>query len=144
MALYSSSSSFTLRKPLQPSNENFSSRPSQSNFSKRLLLSLSNPNTKTTHILIEAASPRKWRTRVSSFPNFLPKGKDIGSLKEELLEAIAPLGRGAEASPEDQQRVDQVCEIWPGISPSEVRHINFFGSGISSNSWRANSRRLMQ
>ncbi|KAJ0078397.1 hypothetical protein Patl1_36871 [Pistacia atlantica] len=31
----------------------------------------------------------------------------LKALKEELYEAIAPLDRGAEASPEDQQRVDQ-------------------------------------
>jgi len=46
---------------------------------------------------------------VSFFPGFLTKGRrDVGSLKLELYEAIAPLDRGAEATPEDQQRVDQV------------------------------------
>lgn len=29
-------------------------------------------------------------------------------LKEELLDAIAPLDRGAEATPEDKERVEQV------------------------------------
>lgn len=45
---------------------------------------------------------------MSFFPAFLKKGKDAETLKEELLEAIAPLDRGALATPEDQQRVDQV------------------------------------
>ena len=39
---------------------------------------------------------------------FLNKGKDAKVLKEELLEAISPLDQGADATPEDQQRVDQV------------------------------------
>ena len=34
--------------------------------------------------------------------------KKAATLKEELLEAIAPLDRGAEATPEDKDRVDQV------------------------------------
>lgn len=45
---------------------------------------------------------------MSFFPAFLSKRKDAATLKEELLEAISPLDRGAEATPEDQQRVDQV------------------------------------
>ena len=45
---------------------------------------------------------------MSFFPAFLKKGKDAKTLKEELLEAIAPLDRGADAPPEDQQRIDQV------------------------------------
>eukprot|EP00262_Sarcandra_glabra_P017393 TRINITY_DN595_c0_g1_i2.p1 TRINITY_DN595_c0_g1~~TRINITY_DN595_c0_g1_i2.p1 ORF type:complete len:268 (-),score=39.43 TRINITY_DN595_c0_g1_i2:439-1128(-) len=52
----------------------------------------------------------KWRTRVSFFPSFLKKkGKDSSTLKDELLEAIAPLDRGAEATDEDQERVDQIA-----------------------------------
>ncbi|XP_077212754.1 putative plastid-lipid-associated protein 4, chloroplastic isoform X2 [Tasmannia lanceolata] len=52
----------------------------------------------------------KWRTRVSFFPSFLKKkGKDKETLKEELLEAISPLDRGAEASPEDQELVDKIA-----------------------------------
>ncbi|CAL4935493.1 unnamed protein product [Urochloa decumbens] len=58
----------------------------------------------------------RWRAGVSSF-SFLPsfftgnKGeKDAEKamrLKEELLTAIAPLDRGAEATPEDKERVEQ-------------------------------------
>nr|KYP63151.1 hypothetical protein KK1_017717 [Cajanus cajan] len=46
---------------------------------------------------------------VSFFPGFLTKGKDVQSLKLELFETIAPLDRGAEATPENQQRVDQIA-----------------------------------
>lgn len=60
----------------------------------------------------------RWRAGISSFSSFLPpfftgnKGeKDAekaARLKEELLDAIAPLERGAEATPEDKERVEQV------------------------------------
>ncbi|KAL0412728.1 UNVERIFIED_CONTAM: hypothetical protein Sradi_1474500 [Sesamum radiatum] len=50
----------------------------------------------------------QWRTGVSFFSGFLVKSTEIESLKQELLEAIAPLDRGAAATPEDQQRVDKV------------------------------------
>lgn len=39
----------------------------------------------------------------------MKKGKDAKALKEELLDAIAPLDRGADATLEDQQRVDQIA-----------------------------------
>ncbi|KAG2535893.1 probable plastid-lipid-associated protein 4, chloroplastic [Panicum virgatum] len=61
----------------------------------------------------------RWRAGVSSF-SFLPsfftgnKGeKDAEKamrLKEELLAAIAPLDRGAEATPEDKERVEQIVQ----------------------------------
>ncbi|XP_019171692.1 PREDICTED: probable plastid-lipid-associated protein 4, chloroplastic [Ipomoea nil] len=49
----------------------------------------------------------KWRTRVSF--SFLSRSQDVESLKDELLEAIAPLDRGANATPEDQKLVDQIA-----------------------------------
>jgi hypothetical protein len=55
----------------------------------------------------------RWRAGVSSF-SFLPPfltgndAKKAEKLKEELLAAIAPLDRGAEATPEDKERVEQV------------------------------------
>lgn len=55
------------------------------------------------------SSSQKWRARVSFFPAFLNKKKDVNAIKEELLEAIEPLDRGAEATTEDQKRVDEVC-----------------------------------
>ncbi|XP_031491509.1 probable plastid-lipid-associated protein 4, chloroplastic isoform X2 [Nymphaea colorata] len=56
--------------------------------------------------------PRKrgpWRTAASLFPFLKKKKKDTDALKEELLEAIAPLDRGAQATEEDQKRVDQIA-----------------------------------
>ncbi|RLN19492.1 putative plastid-lipid-associated protein 4, chloroplastic [Panicum miliaceum] len=61
----------------------------------------------------------RWRAGVSSFlflPSFFTgnKGeKDAEKamrLKEELLAAIAPLDRGAEATPEDKERVEQIVQ----------------------------------
>jgi hypothetical protein len=59
------------------------------------------------------------RAQASLFP-FLKKKKDTTVVKEELLEAIGPLDRGAEATPEDQYRVDQVkpqglLMLWLGL-----------------------------
>ncbi|OMO92082.1 hypothetical protein COLO4_17880 [Corchorus olitorius] len=70
----------------------FSSKPLKSNLSRTL-----------------SGSDEKWRVNVSFFPAFLKRGKDAKVLKEELLEAIEPLDRGADATPEDQQRVDQLA-----------------------------------
>ena len=65
----------------------------------------------TTHKLSAPTDAKKWRAKVSFFPAFLNKRKDTKTLKEELLEAIAPLDRGADATAEDQQVVDQVCFV---------------------------------
>ncbi|KAI3990986.1 hypothetical protein MKX01_026170 [Papaver californicum] len=54
-------------------------------------------------------SDQKWRTRVSFFPSFMKSGKDSKTIKDELLQAIAPLDRGAEATPEDQERIDKIA-----------------------------------
>ncbi|CAO1943814.1 unnamed protein product [Urochloa humidicola] len=62
----------------------------------------------------------RWRAGVSSF-SFLPSfftGNNKGEkdaekairLKEELLAAIAPLDRGAEATPEDKERVEEIVQ----------------------------------
>lgn len=56
-----------------------------------------------------ATISQKWRTNVSFFPAIFKKGKDASTIKEELLDAIASLDRGADATPEDQQSVDQVA-----------------------------------
>ncbi|KAL5992949.1 hypothetical protein ACLOJK_013869 [Asimina triloba] len=66
-----------------------------------------------TRLSVANSSSRtdKWRNRVSffpSFPSFLKKkGKDRETLKKELIDAITPLDRGAEATPEDQEQVGQ-------------------------------------
>ncbi|XP_075477204.1 putative plastid-lipid-associated protein 4, chloroplastic isoform X2 [Primulina tabacum] len=48
----------------------------------------------------------KWRDRVSFISSFLDNSREIESLKQDLLEAIVPLDRGAAATPEDQQRIE--------------------------------------
>ncbi|KAF8365016.1 hypothetical protein HHK36_032981 [Tetracentron sinense] len=63
--------------------------------------------------------PDKWRTRVSFFPSFLKKGKDATTLKEELFEAIAPLDRGADATPDDQERIDQLARKLEAANPTK-------------------------
>ena len=60
------------------------------------------------HKALEFSGYWKWRTGVSFFPSFLTKSKDSEALKEELFTAIAPLDRGAEATAQDQELVDQV------------------------------------
>jgi hypothetical protein len=78
------------------------------------------PAKPTSHKLSTTSGPEKWRAKVSFFPAFLNKGKDAKTLKDELLQAIAPLDRGADATAEDQQTVDQVglnsCLLFPLIS----------------------------
>lgn len=59
------------------------------------------------------AALHKWRANVSFFTGLLNKNKtkNAEAIKQELLEAIAPLDRGAEATPEDQEIIDQVYRI---------------------------------
>ncbi|KAF5733306.1 Plastid-lipid associated protein PAP / fibrillin family protein isoform 1 [Tripterygium wilfordii] len=60
----------------------------------------------------------KWRASVSFFPAiFNNKAKNAKILKEELLKAIDPLDRGAEATPEDQQNVDQIASKLEAVTP---------------------------
>ncbi|CAJ2649162.1 unnamed protein product [Trifolium pratense] len=66
-----------------------------------------------------ATISHKWRTNVSFFPAFLKKGKDANTIKEELLEAIEPLDRGADATPEDQQRIDQIARKLEAVNPTK-------------------------
>ncbi|XVF00724.1 hypothetical protein REPUB_Repub04eG0026100 [Reevesia pubescens] len=68
-----------------------------------------------------STSDEKWRVNVSFFTAFLNKGKDAKAFKEELLEAIASLDRGADATPEDQQRVDQLARKLEAISRIKER-----------------------
>lgn len=62
---------------------------------------------------------------MSFFTGFLSnnKTKNAEAIKGELLEAIAPLDRGAEATPEDQQRIDQVDTIILGFQFLDFYHI---------------------
>lgn len=106
----SSLSSPTAHRYLHPISSHFLAL--STNFSSptrpKTPLELSNP----------AAVP-KWRTKVSFFPSFLikKKGKSKEEIKQELLEAIAPLDRGAEASPEDQERIEQIVRELEAVNP---------------------------
>lgn len=65
-----------------------------------------NPNPKAGS---REAGVLKWRAAVYFFQSFSTKTKDSESIKAELFEAIAPLDRGADATPEDQELVDQIA-----------------------------------
>ncbi|KAK4438272.1 putative plastid-lipid-associated protein 4, chloroplastic [Sesamum alatum] len=67
------------------------------------------------------AAQHKWRTHVSFFTSFLGnnKTKSADAIKEELLEAIAPLDRGAEATPEEQQKIDQIARKLEAVNPTK-------------------------
>ncbi|BBG96116.1 Probable plastid-lipid-associated protein 4, chloroplastic [Prunus dulcis] len=89
------------------------------------LTSFSFPTKPTTthtihfHRLSSTSASDKWRAKVSFFPAFLSKGKDAKTLKEELLDAIASLDRGADATPEDQQTVDQIARKLEAVNPTK-------------------------
>lgn len=103
LSLHSPSSLLT---PIQPS------KPSSLTLLNCQYSPLTKPTNHITYndaaVLSNPSPSKKWRVGVSFFPAFLKKGKDAKALKEELLDAIAPLDRGADATLEDQQRVDQV------------------------------------
>lgn len=77
---------------------------------------------------LESTASDEWRVGVSSFfAPFSDKSREIESLKQQLLDAIAPLDRGAAATPEDQQLVERVsCFI--------ARFVSFHSSPVSSHS----------
>ncbi|KZV20794.1 hypothetical protein F511_30436 [Dorcoceras hygrometricum] len=50
----------------------------------------------------------QWRARAFFKFSFLDKSREIESLKQDLLQAIAPLDRGAAATPEDQQSIELI------------------------------------
>ncbi|CAN1164590.1 Probable plastid-lipid-associated protein 4, chloroplastic [Linum perenne] len=65
-------------------------------------------------------SNNKWRTNVSFLPAFFKSpGKDVNALKQELLQAIAPLNRGADATPDDQKIVDQIARKLESANPTK-------------------------
>ncbi|KAG6588812.1 putative plastid-lipid-associated protein 4, chloroplastic, partial [Cucurbita argyrosperma subsp. sororia] len=114
MAMALSSSTITPTLKLSP--------PPTSQPARLLLRIPSNTNSAaptSINKLLTAAPSDKWRLRISFFPAFLKKGKDVGALKEELLEAIAPLDRGAEATPEDQEMVDQISRKLEAVNPTK-------------------------
>lgn len=65
-----------------------------------------------------ASDEKQWRLSVSFFSSFLSKkGKDATAIKDELLDAIGPLDRGAEATPDDQLTVDQIARKLEAVTP---------------------------
>ncbi|XP_009606433.1 probable plastid-lipid-associated protein 4, chloroplastic [Nicotiana tomentosiformis] len=62
---------------------------------------------------------QKWRTNVSFFPSFFNKPLDPTPIKQELLEAIAPLDRGADATPKDQQIIDLIARKLEACNPTK-------------------------
>ncbi|KAI7745343.1 hypothetical protein M8C21_027955 [Ambrosia artemisiifolia] len=78
------------------------------------------PSTISHHLsLTHSPISTKWRTHVSFFTGLLNKTKDASSIKQELLDAIAPLDRGAEASPDDQQAIDQIVRKLEAANPTK-------------------------
>ncbi|XP_051146487.1 probable plastid-lipid-associated protein 4, chloroplastic [Andrographis paniculata] len=75
----------------------------------------------TTPIDLTPVLKNKWRTRVSFFTGLLGKNKtkNAEAIKEELFEAIAPLDRGAEATPEDQEKIDEIARKLEAINPTK-------------------------
>ncbi|KAG4945341.1 hypothetical protein AAZX31_15G045300 [Glycine max] len=71
----------------------------------------------STHHHVHVSHNHKWRAKVSFFTSFLKKGKDAKIIKEEMLEAIAPLDRGADATPQDQQTIDQIARELEAVTP---------------------------
>ncbi|XP_075520710.1 putative plastid-lipid-associated protein 4, chloroplastic [Primulina tabacum] len=63
----------------------------------------------------------KWRTHVSFFTDFLKnnKKKSAKEIKEELFKAIEPLDRGAEATPEDMEIVEQIVSKLEAANPTK-------------------------
>ncbi|KAK6945585.1 Plastid lipid-associated protein/fibrillin conserved domain [Dillenia turbinata] len=113
-------SSYSPQPVLSPSRSSLSFFVSRTLPSSSSLTTLSFPQSHSLDKL--SLGGDKWKLRVSffPFPAFLQKkGKDVNALKEELLDALAPLDRGADASPEDQLRIDQIARNLEAINPTK-------------------------
>jgi hypothetical protein len=53
------------------------------------------------------------------FPFLKPKGADREKVKFELLSEISPLARGATATEEDCERIDQICKQLEKVNPTK-------------------------
>ncbi|KAL8140502.1 hypothetical protein V2J09_006523 [Rumex salicifolius] len=112
-SLSSCSVSLPLRSPSKPSLSFLTSKPINPNLPNLLISTSSSVSTSVSSL------PGIWRTRVSFLTGFLTKPKDAGPIKEELLQAILPLDRGAEASPEDQQTIEQITRKLEALNPTK-------------------------
>ncbi|KAL2938668.1 putative plastid-lipid-associated protein 4 chloroplastic [Bienertia sinuspersici] len=98
-------SSFSL--PSSPSTLHFQSEPTYKYLSNKHLPAEQCSRTRN--------SPK---FRVSFITDFLTKNKNSKAL-EELVEAIEPLDRGADATYEDQQRIDQLTRKLEAVNPTK-------------------------
>ncbi|GMJ03611.1 hypothetical protein HRI_004030300 [Hibiscus trionum] len=106
---FSTSITALLKSHLQSPKEPITCSPSFLTLTSKPLLSSTNPNPKINPFPAQNAVSLKWRTKVSFFSGLFTKEKNAKILKYELFNAIALLDRGAEATPEDQERVDQIA-----------------------------------
>ncbi|OIS99671.1 PREDICTED: probable plastid-lipid-associated protein 4, chloroplastic [Nicotiana attenuata] len=112
-------SSLLSPQPVQVSSTSTHSIPKHYHFSHSTSVSLQNTPSFTSFPTITCPQNQKWRTNVSFFPAFFNKTKDPTPIKQELLEAIAPLDRGADATPEDQQIIDQIARKLEACNPTK-------------------------
>ncbi|KVI01781.1 Plastid lipid-associated protein/fibrillin conserved domain-containing protein [Cynara cardunculus var. scolymus] len=117
MALSTPSTAITTPHHLPKLSHSHSHSHSVITFPAKLTTTTTTTTTTTNHHLISHNS--KWRTSVSFFTGFLNKPKNVESIKQELLDAIAPLDRGAEASPEDQQSIEQIVRKLEAANPTK-------------------------
>ncbi|CAA6664913.1 unnamed protein product [Spirodela intermedia] len=79
-----------------------------------------------------AGAAERWRLGVSFFTSLNSKKRgNPEEIKEELLEAIAPLDRGAEATEEDRERIDQIAQKLEAVNSVKEP----FKSGLLDGKW---------
>ncbi|OIW13609.1 hypothetical protein TanjilG_07951 [Lupinus angustifolius] len=66
---------------------------------------------------LQLSISEKWRSNVSFFPSFFTKGKDANTIKQDLIQAISSLDRGAQATPLDQLTIDQIARKLEAVNP---------------------------
>ncbi|KAL8540687.1 hypothetical protein ACS0TY_002066 [Phlomoides rotata] len=122
---YSTSSMASLSTLSPPSPPSFTTQSAAASLVPKLHhLSPSHQNnclSASTATALTPANLHKWRSHVSFFTDFLNnnKTKNAEAIKEELLEAIAPLDRGAEATPQDQEAIDQIARKLEAVNPTK-------------------------
>ncbi|PON60035.1 Plastid lipid-associated protein/fibrillin conserved domain containing protein [Parasponia andersonii] len=113
-------SSITITLPTQPNTH----KQQQCSFTlssspNATAISATHISPSTNYFIVKAKirDSLKWRTRASSFiSGFFTKEKDIQTLKEDLYDTIKPLDRGAQATPEDQDRVEQIARKFEALN----------------------------
>nr|XP_043627415.1 probable plastid-lipid-associated protein 4, chloroplastic [Erigeron canadensis] len=94
--------------------------PSHSSSSSSSLPTITFPAKPITTHHLSPPPITKFRTNVSFFTDFLNKpSKNVESIKQELLDAIDPLDRGADASLEDQQSIEQIVRKLEAANPTK-------------------------